>query len=155
LKDFFSTKQVQWGIGIPVAQGDEGGNEAISTTPPSSPLLLGLDAEMLDDEIAALCKESQQYQDSQDHVKRLHSQVPFLVTDQPVDGDESANDDDFLPNEVSDTDSEAAEDDLGAWKAVCIFDNSSLAMIRQCLLDTVTVSKKTVRMFCYYSKILK
>jgi hypothetical protein len=138
LKDFFNTKQEFNG-----ALGYLSPKETKVVMKPflqSSPLLLGLDAEMLDDEIAALCKESQQYQDSPDHVKCLHSQASFLVTDQPVDGDESANDDDFLPNEVSDTDSEAAKDDLGAWKAVCIFDNSSLAMIRQCLSDTVIPS---------------
>jgi len=142
--------RVKWGIGIiPAAQGNENADEAISATPPSSPLpfnKLDLDVEMLDEEITALYEESRQYQDRPEHVKRLHSQASFFMAEQQLEGghddaDESPNDDEFFPGEVSDTDTEAeADDNLEAWKAVCIFDSTSLAMIRQCLSDTVIPS---------------
>jgi hypothetical protein len=96
-----------------------------------------LDINMLDDELFALQEESQHYKDTPSHLKRLHSEASFLL--QPGADDGGANDEDFQPDDESDSDDEYMDNkkDEEAWKTKCVFDTSALSKIHACLSDAV------------------
>ncbi len=132
----------KWGIRIIQTTAPNAEDSKFDTlTPPPSPQLNAFnDIDMLDDEIADLEVESQNFEDSSQHLKRLHTEASILTTipadNIPSHG--SGSDTDFEPTEATDSDwqSDGSERDE-AWHAACVFTQDQLAQIHLCLAETV------------------
>jgi hypothetical protein len=141
----------KWGIGIPTSRKcirldntelDEG---AISGDPPPANSDPNTDTDMLDNELEGLFEESRQHQDVPEHLKRLHSVASIFVD--PT-GASDLDDLDFEGNlnyqsdlEVtSDSEYNFEEPTVRNWKESCVFGDTSLARIRECLASAVIPS---------------
>jgi hypothetical protein len=132
---------VKYGIGIVAgSKTDDEDNEYDNTTLPATPTgqQLDIDIDMLNGELDALHAESQEFSDTPSHGKHLHSESSLWLSDEGVD---DSPDDEFQPDEESDSDSDYADEEKeereAAWRAICIFDPAALLKIHACISGTV------------------
>jgi hypothetical protein len=127
--------RVKWGIGQTITP--ESKNDIVTLSSSSHPddFIIDMDVDMLNDELDALQAESQQYEDTPLHLKRLQYENSLLSSDV---GSNDSDDEDFCPDNESDEDN--ISDSETVEKTVCIFDPVTLSKIHACLSDAVVPS---------------
>jgi hypothetical protein len=114
----------KWGIRASMSAGEESGYN----TPPSSyDDFMVVDMDTLDDELYALCEESQRFEDTPAQLTwaRMESTVLEGLSES---GDDITGEGDFEPDEDEDPDGVASQ---------CIFGAESLSKIRECLSEAI------------------
>ena len=132
--------RILWGIGAVPSNSDSHDNPSSPELAMADPLLdtnLNFGSETLDDEVEDLYVESQRYQDTPNHISRMHSEASILLQD-PNNSD--PEDVDFQPDSDSDSGDSDSDDEDNSWKVACIFTAAELKMIHACIFETVIPS---------------
>ena len=131
---------VKWGIGaVPSSLKDQGVDQPTGSpegTPHLTNLALDADYDMLDDELADLEVESQQYSDTPSHTSRVHSTSSFELEEYNDNQENLSDDEDFLPGPDPDSDSDSDNEANTTLQASSIFDSTALAQIHACIDST-------------------
>lgn len=132
--------RVKWGIGaVPSSLKDQGVDQPTGSpegTPRLTNLALDADYDMLDDELADLEVESQQYSDTPSHTSRVHSTSSFELEEYNDNQENLSDDEDFLPGPDPDSDSDSDNEANTTLQASSIFDSTALAQIHACIDST-------------------